>query len=47
MIARDIPTLLERLNAYCQKALESAVGYCVNRGHYELRWEHLFMQFLG
>lgn len=46
MVTRDIRKLLERLNPYCQKLLETAVGYCVNRGHYELRWEHLFIQAL-
>ena len=44
MITRNVPGIIERLNPFCRKALESAVGYCVNRGHYELRWEHLFVQ---
>jgi len=39
--------LLEKLNDNCTKALESSVGLCVNRGHYEVRWEHLFMEFLS
>jgi len=46
MVTRDIRTLLERLGDQCTSALESSVGYCVNRGHYELRWEHLFLQFI-
>ncbi|MBD3320595.1 MAG: type VI secretion system ATPase TssH [Chitinivibrionales bacterium] len=46
MVVQDIRKLLERLNDHCQHALEGAVGYCVNRGHYELRWEHMLMQFL-
>jgi type VI secretion system protein VasG len=46
MPVTDIRVLLERLNDYCTHHLESAVGYCVNRGHYELRWEHVFMQCL-
>jgi type VI secretion system protein VasG len=46
MIVKDLRLLLEKLNDYCAKALESAVGLCVNRGHYEVRWEHLFMEFL-
>jgi len=37
MITRNVPGIIERLNPFCRKALESAVGYCVNRGHYELR----------
>ena len=46
MIVKDLRLLLGKLNDYCTKALESAVGLCVNRGHYEVRWEHLFMEFL-
>jgi type VI secretion system protein VasG len=46
MVVKDIRLLLEKLNGHCTKALESSVGLCVNRGHYEVRWEHLFMEFL-
>ncbi|MBD3347486.1 MAG: type VI secretion system ATPase TssH [Chitinivibrionales bacterium] len=46
MAVKDIRKLLERLNDHCQHALEGAVGFCVNRGHYELRWEHMLMQFI-
>jgi type VI secretion system protein VasG len=46
MIVKDLRLLLEKLNDYCTKALESSVGLCVNRGHYEVRWEHLLMEFL-
>ena len=46
MVVKDIRLLLEKLNEHCTKALESSVGLCVNRGHYEVRWEHLFMEFL-
>lgn len=46
MVVKDIRSLLQRLNPTCTKALESAVGFCVSRGHYEVRWEHLFLDFL-
>lgn len=42
----DIRTLLEKLNSYCQKKIQSAVGACVNNGNYELTWEHLLGAFL-
>ena len=47
MIVNNLRLLLEKLDDKCTKALESSVGLCVNRGHYEVRWEHLFMEFLG
>jgi len=46
MIVKDLRLLLEKLNDYCTKALEASVGLCVNRGHYEVRWEHMLMEFL-
>jgi len=46
MVVKDIRRLLEKLNDYCTKALEGSVGVCVGRGHYEVRWEHMFMEFL-
>jgi type VI secretion system protein VasG len=46
MIVRDVRILLEKLDPLCVKALERSVGSCVNRGHYEVRWEHLFFEFL-
>ncbi|HUI90759.1 MAG TPA: type VI secretion system ATPase TssH [Chitinivibrionales bacterium] len=46
MVVKDIRLLLEKLNDQCTKALEASVGLCVNRGHYEVRWEHLFAEFL-
>jgi len=46
MVVKDIRVLLEKLNNYCTKALESAVGSCVSRGHYEVRLEHLMIDFL-
>jgi type VI secretion system protein VasG len=46
MTVKDIPRLLEKLNDYCQNALATAVGVCVSRGHYEVRWEHLLIEFI-
>ncbi len=46
MAVKDIPRLLEKLNDYCQNALATAVGVCVSRGHYEVRWEHLLIEFI-
>jgi type VI secretion system protein VasG len=46
MTVKDIPRLLEKLNDYCQNALATAVGVCVSRGHYEVRWEHLLLEFI-
>jgi type VI secretion system protein VasG len=46
MTVKDIPRLLEKLNDYCQSTLATAVGTCVSRGHYEVRWEHLLIEFI-
>jgi type VI secretion system protein VasG len=46
MIIRDIRKLLEKLDDYLTRRLEGAIGYCVNRTHYEVRWEHIFMDCL-
>jgi len=46
MIVKDIRILLAKLDPLCVRTLERSVGACVNRGHYEVRWEHLFVEFL-
>ena len=46
MAVRDIPRLLEKLNNYCENVFATAVGTCVSRGHYEVRHEHLLIEFL-
>jgi type VI secretion system protein VasG len=46
MIVNNLRLLLEKLDESCTKALESSIGMCVNRGHYEVRWEHLLAEFL-
>lgn len=42
----NLKGLLSRLNPYCQRALEGASGVCVNRSHYEVSIEHIFVQLL-
>ncbi len=46
MIVKDIRSLLQRLNPVCTKALEGAVGFCVSRSHYEVRWEHMLAELV-
>jgi type VI secretion system protein VasG len=46
MVVKDIRLLLEKLSPYCMKALETAVGACVSRSHYELSWEHILLELL-
>lgn len=46
MITQDMRVLLEKLNEFCRKTLETSVGNCVSRTHYQLTWEHLLLQFL-
>ncbi len=41
MLLPDLRKHLQGLNGYCTRLLETAIGSCVNRGHYELRFEHL------
>ncbi len=38
----NLKALLARLNRTCTKALETAAGMCVSRGHYEVTVEHFF-----
>lgn len=44
LVAKDLRKLFGKLNPYSTKLLESAVGNCVSRTHYELTWEHLLLQ---
>ncbi|HAT10106.1 MAG TPA: type VI secretion system ATPase TssH, partial [Planctomycetes bacterium] len=37
----NLKTLISRLSPQLKKAMESAAGLCVNRGHYEVAVEHL------
>ncbi len=46
MITVDIKSLLEHLNPFCTRCLESAAGLCVSRTHYEVTAEHLFAKLM-
>ncbi|MCP4346839.1 MAG: type VI secretion system ATPase TssH [Desulfobacterales bacterium] len=46
MITVDIKSLLEHLNPFCTRCLESAAGLCVSRTHYEVTVEHLFAKLI-
>ena len=35
--------LLDRLNGYVKRVLETAAGLCVSRGNYEVAIEHIFL----
>ena len=46
MAGVDLKALLGLLNSVCRKALETAAGNCVNRGHYDVTPEHLLQALL-
>ncbi len=46
MVDLDLRRLVGRLNSYCRRALESAAGVAVSRGHFEVAIEHLFFVFI-
>ncbi len=46
MVANDIKSLLLHLNELMTNVLHSGVGYCVERGHYEITAEHLLFKLL-
>ncbi len=46
MITRDLKKLLEKLNDHSTRALEAAVGFSINRGHYEVTIEHVVLKLL-
>lgn len=46
MIAAEIKSILLRLNPFLQNCLESCIGNCVSRGHYEVTIEHILYQSL-
>ena len=43
MVQVDLKQLLNRLNPYVKRSLETAAGLCVSRGNYEVTIEHLFL----
>ncbi len=46
MVTKDLKKLLEKLNDHCTRALETAAGFCIARGHYEVSLEHLLLKLL-
>ena len=42
----NLKGLINKLNPYCTRALESASGLCMNRAHYEVAIEHMLLQLL-
>lgn len=46
MLDLDLRRLIGRLNNYSRRALESAAGMAVSRGHYEVSIEHLLLVFI-
>ncbi|MBD8876718.1 type VI secretion system ATPase TssH [Labrenzia polysiphoniae] len=46
MVDLDLRRLISRLNTYSRRALESAAGLAVTRGHFEVTIEHLLYVFV-
>ena len=46
MITEDLKKLLQKLNDRLTRALESAAGFAISRGHYEVALEHLLLKLL-
>jgi type VI secretion system protein VasG len=46
VIAKDLRILLGKLNPYCTKVMETTVGSCITRTHYELTWEHMLFELM-
>ncbi len=46
MITKDRRSLLEKLNQYTTRALNTAAGFCSSRTHYEISIEHVLLQLL-
>lgn len=46
MVTDDVKELLQTLNGRLTQELESAVGFAVNRAHYEVTLEHLVLKLL-
>src|SRR6516225_6292074 len=43
MVQVDLKQLLNRLNPYTKRSLETAAGLCISRGNYEVTIEHVFL----
>ncbi|MDE1995345.1 MAG: type VI secretion system ATPase TssH [Rhizobiaceae bacterium] len=46
LVDLDLRRLIGRLDTYSRRALESAAGLAVSRGHYEVSIEHLLLVFI-
>jgi len=46
MITIDLKSLVGKLNAHCQGALEGAAGFCLSRQHYNVEIEHWLIKLL-
>ena len=46
MLTIDLKSLVGKLNAPCQKALEGAAGFCLSRQHYNVEIEHWLIKLL-
>ena len=46
MVNVDLKGLILRLNDFCTNTLQTAAGYCINRGHYEICIEHFIAKLV-
>lgn len=46
MVTVDLKGLISRLNNFCTNQLQAAAGLCMNRAHYEITFEHIFLKSL-
>jgi type VI secretion system protein VasG len=46
MLLVELKPLLTRLDRFCTRALEAALGLCISRGHHEVAVEHLLLKML-
>ncbi len=47
MIGVDMKGLIDRFDGFCMQALNNAAGQTVNRGHYEVTFEHFLLALLN
>ena len=46
MVTKDLKKLLQKLNEHITTTLQTAVGFCIARTHYEVSLEHLLLKLL-
>jgi len=46
MITKDLKKLLQKLNDHTTRALETAAGFTISRGHYEVTIEHIMLKLM-